>query len=124
MQRAGQVMRHAIYNIYHYRFDYIQVFALIRLCQFLFFLPVSTIVFKLMLRVTGYTHITEQNIQRFISHPFVILMLCLVIMVFLLFIYYEMGFLFFNGLLPTKRHSIPISNHVAAIKSKGFFSFF
>jgi len=94
MHRAGQVMRHAIYNIYHYRFDYIQVFALIRLCQFLFFLPVSTIVFKLMLRVTGYTHITEQNIQSFISHPFVILMLCLVIMVFLLFIYYEMGFLF------------------------------
>jgi len=49
---------------------------------------------KLMLRVTGYTHITEQNWQSFVAHPFVIMMICLLILLFLLFVYYEMGFLF------------------------------
>ena len=94
MHKTGQVMRQAVYNIYKYRFDYIQVFALIKLFQFLFFVPVTAIVFKLMLRVTGYTQITDQNIQSFVGHPFVILMLILLIMLILLFIYYEMGFLF------------------------------
>ncbi|MGE7916652.1 glycerophosphoryl diester phosphodiesterase membrane domain-containing protein [Lysinibacillus xylanilyticus] len=94
MHKAGQVMRQAIYNIYKYRIDYIQIFALIRLFQFLLIMPVTTIIFKIMLQVTGYTHITEQNIQSFMAHPFVISMIILLIMVILLCIYYEMGFLF------------------------------
>lgn len=87
-------MRQAVYNIYMYRIDYIRVFALIKLFQFLLIVPMTAIVFKLMLRVTGYTHITEQNIQSFMVHPFVISMIILLIMLLLLFIYYEMGFLF------------------------------
>lgn len=87
-------MRQAVYNIYMYRIDYIRVFALIKLFQFLLIVPMTAIVFKLMLRVTGYTHITEQNIQSFMVHPFVITMIILLIMLLLLFIYYEMGFLF------------------------------
>ncbi|MGE7090544.1 glycerophosphoryl diester phosphodiesterase membrane domain-containing protein [Lysinibacillus sp. NPDC048646] len=94
MHKAGQIIRLAIYNIYMYRIDYIQVFALIRLFQFLLIVPVTTVVFKLMLRVTGYTHITEENIQSFLAHPFVIGMILIWVMVVLLFIYYEMGFLF------------------------------
>lgn len=94
MHKTGQVMRQAVYNIYKYRFDYIQVFAMIKLFQFLLIVPVTAIVFKLMLRVTGYTQITEQNIQSFVGHPFVILMIIFFIMLILLFIYYEMGFLF------------------------------
>ncbi|MFC9542538.1 glycerophosphoryl diester phosphodiesterase membrane domain-containing protein [Lysinibacillus sp. NPDC056959] len=94
MHKTGQVMRQAVYNIYKYRFDYIQGLAMIKLFQFLLIVPVTAIVFKLMLRVTGYTQITEQNIQSFVGHPFVILMIILLIMLILLFIYYEMGFLF------------------------------
>lgn len=94
MHKTGQVMRQAVYNIYKYRFDYIQVFAMIKLFQFLLIVPVTAIVFKLMLRVTGYTQITEQNIQSFVGHPFVILMIIFFIMLILPFIYYEMGFLF------------------------------
>lgn len=87
-------MRQAVNNIYIYRLDYVQVFALIRVFQFLLMIPVSTMLLKLMLRVTGYTHITEQNWQSFMAHPFVIMMICLLILLFLLFVYYEMGFLF------------------------------
>lgn len=87
-------MRQAVYNIYAYRLDYVQVFALIRIFQFLLIIPVTSIVFKLTLRVTGFTHITEQNWQSFVAHPFVIMMICLLILLFLLFVYYEMGFLF------------------------------
>ncbi|WP_342545049.1 glycerophosphodiester phosphodiesterase [Lysinibacillus sp. FSL W7-1291] len=94
MHKAGQVMRQAVHNIYAYRLDYVQVFALIRIFQFLLIIPVTSIVLKLMLRVTGYTHITEQNWQSFVAHPFVIMMICLLILLFLLFVYYEMGFLF------------------------------
>ncbi|MFJ6267819.1 glycerophosphoryl diester phosphodiesterase membrane domain-containing protein [Lysinibacillus xylanilyticus] len=94
MHKEGQVMRQAVYNIYLYSYDYIQVFALIKLFQFLLIVPMTAIVFKLMLRVTGFTHITEQNIQSFMVHPFVISMIILLIMLMLLFIYYEMGFLF------------------------------
>ncbi|MEY9974965.1 glycerophosphoryl diester phosphodiesterase [Lysinibacillus sp. RC46] len=94
MHKEGQVMRQAFYNIYMYRIDYIQVFALIKLFQLLLIVPVTAIVFKLMLRVTGFTHITEQNIQSFMAHPFVISMIILLIMLILLVIYYEMGFLF------------------------------
>ncbi|MFL1996101.1 glycerophosphodiester phosphodiesterase [Lysinibacillus irui] len=94
MHKAGQVMRQAVYNIYAYRLDYVQVFALIRIFQFLLIIPVTSIVFKLTLRVTGFTHITEQNWQSFVAHPFVIMMICLLMLLFLLFVYYEMGFLF------------------------------
>ncbi|KOY80607.1 glycerophosphodiester phosphodiesterase [Lysinibacillus macroides] len=94
MHKAGQVMRQAVHNIYVYRFDYVQVFALIRIFQFLLMIPVTSIVLKLMLRVTGFTHITEQNWQSFMTHPFVMIMICLLILLFLLFVYYEMGFLF------------------------------
>ncbi|SPU00702.1 glycerophosphoryl diester phosphodiesterase [Lysinibacillus capsici] len=87
-------MRQAVHNIYVYRFDYVQVFALIRIFQFLLMIPVTSIVLKLMLRVTGFTHITEQNWQSFLTHPFVMIMICLLILLFLLFVYYEMGFLF------------------------------
>lgn len=87
-------MRQAVHNIYIYRFDYVQVFALIRIFQFLLMIPVTSIVLKLMLRVTGFTHITEQNWQSFVTHPFVMIMICLLILLFLLFVYYEMGFLF------------------------------
>lgn len=87
-------MRQAVNNIYIYRLDYVQVFALIRVFQFLLIIPVSTMLLKLMLRVTGYTHITEQNWQSFVAHPFVIMTICLLILLFLLFVYYEMGFLF------------------------------
>ncbi|MEQ6048231.1 glycerophosphodiester phosphodiesterase [Lysinibacillus capsici] len=94
MHKAGQVMRQAVHNIFVYRFDYVQVFALIRIFQFLLMIPVTSIVLKLMLRVTGFTHITEQNWQSFLTHPFVMIMICLLILLFLLFVYYEMGFLF------------------------------
>ncbi|MFY0518680.1 glycerophosphoryl diester phosphodiesterase membrane domain-containing protein [Lysinibacillus sp. UGB7] len=94
MHKAGQIMRLAMYNIYTYRVHYIQVFALIRLFQFLMVVPITTVGFKLMLRVTGYTHITEENIHSFLAHPFVIGMLLIWVMIVLLFIYYEMGFLF------------------------------
>lgn len=87
-------MRQAVHNIYVYRFDYVQVFALIRIFQFLLMIPVTSIVLKLMLQVTGFTHITEQNWQSFVTHPFVMIMICLLILLFLLFVYYEMGFLF------------------------------
>jgi len=87
-------MQQAVHNIYVYRFDYVQVFALIRIFQFLLMIPVTSIVLKLMLRVTGFTHITEQNWQSFVTHPFVMIMICLLILLFLLFVYYEMGFLF------------------------------
>ncbi len=87
-------MRQAVYNIYAYRLDYVQVFALIRIFQFLLIIPVTSIVFKLTLRVTGFTHITEQNWQSFVAHPFVIMMICLLMLLFLLFVYYEMGLLF------------------------------
>lgn len=94
MHKAGQVMRRAVYNIYMYRADYLQVFAMIKLFQFLLIVPLTAIVFKLMLRITGYTHITEENIQSFMVHPFVISMIILLMMLMLLFVYYEMGFLF------------------------------
>ncbi|KPN94738.1 glycerophosphoryl diester phosphodiesterase membrane domain-containing protein [Lysinibacillus sp. ZYM-1] len=94
MHKAGQVMRQAVNNIYVYRLDYVQVFALIRIFQFLLMIPVSSMMLKLMLRVTGFTHITEQNWQSFVAHPFVIIMIFLLILLFLLFVYYEMGFLF------------------------------
>lgn len=76
-----------------YHTDYIQVFALIRLFQFLFVVPVTTLALKLMLVVTGYSHITEQNLPSFLAHPFVMCMMLLWIMIVLFFIYYEMGFL-------------------------------
>lgn len=47
-----------------------------------------------MLNITGYTRITEQNFQSFLAHPFVLLIMLIVLMVVLLFTYYEMGFLF------------------------------
>ncbi|MGE7954111.1 glycerophosphoryl diester phosphodiesterase membrane domain-containing protein [Lysinibacillus xylanilyticus] len=123
MHKAGQVMRQASYNIYKYRIDYIQIFALIRLFQFLLIMPVTTIVFKVMLQVTGYTHITEQNIQSFMAHPFVISMIILLIMVILLCIYYEMGFLFLMAFHQQKGNRYRFL-HIWQQLNRKVFSFF
>lgn len=94
MQKAKQILRLALRNIFVYRMDYIQVFAIIRFFQFLFIVPVTSLALKIMLKVTGYSHITDQNIYSFLVHPFVICLMLLWILIALLFIYYEMGFLF------------------------------
>lgn len=94
MQKAKQIIGLALRNMIVYLMDYIQVFAVVRLLQFLFMVPVISLVFALMLRVTGYSHITERNINSFLVHPIVIGMFLLGIVIVLFCIYYEMGFLF------------------------------
>ena len=94
MLKAKQIIQIALRNMIVYRMDYIHVFAAIRLLQFLFMVPVTSLAFALMLQVTGYSHITEQNIYSFLVHPMVIGMMLLGILIVLLFVYYEMGFLF------------------------------
>lgn len=94
MKKEQHILRQAIYNIYKYRNDYVRVFILIRILQFLFVILVSTLLWSIMLNVTGYTRITEQNFQSFFAHPFVLVIMLIVLMVVLLFTYYEMGFLF------------------------------
>ncbi|KOS68679.1 glycerophosphodiester phosphodiesterase [Lysinibacillus contaminans] len=125
MQKARQIIKLAFKNIIVYRIDYIHVFALFRLFQFLFIVPVTSLAFKFMLRVTGYTHITDQNLYSFLMHPFVICMMLLWILIVLLFIYYEMGFLFvmaFNQQRGTRYRFLAIWQQLNR-KAVYFFSF-
>jgi len=94
MKKEHHILRQAFYNIYRYRNDYVRVFILIRIVQFLFVILVSTLLWSIMLNVTGYTRITEQNFQSFFTHPFVLVIMLIVLLFVLLFTYYEMGFLF------------------------------
>ncbi|MFJ7666813.1 glycerophosphoryl diester phosphodiesterase membrane domain-containing protein [Lysinibacillus sp. NPDC097195] len=94
MRKVRQILRQAIHNIDTYRNDYVRVFIMIRLLQFIFVILVSTQLWSLMLNVTGYNRLTTQNFQSFLMHPFVLVMMVLLLLVILLFIYYEMGFLF------------------------------
>ncbi|WP_409369259.1 glycerophosphoryl diester phosphodiesterase membrane domain-containing protein [Lysinibacillus sp. 38-6] len=92
--KKEHIVRQAIYYIYKYRNDYVRVFILIRIVQFLFAILVSTLLWSIMLNITGYTRITEQNFQSFLAHPFVLGIMLMLLLVVLLFTYYEMGFLF------------------------------
>ncbi|WP_431029994.1 glycerophosphoryl diester phosphodiesterase membrane domain-containing protein [Lysinibacillus sp. LZ02] len=93
MERIRRVLRLVFRNIYYYRVDYIRTFLMIRLFQVFIVLPLVSILFTFMLDAIGIQSITEQNIWQLLMHPFVLTMLVLIVLVFLLFIYYEMGFL-------------------------------
>lgn len=93
MERVIRLLRLVFRNIYYYRVDYIRTFVIIRLFQILIVLPLTSLLFTLMLHLIGIQSVTEQNIWQLLKHPLVLTVLVFIVLIFLIFIYYEMGFL-------------------------------
>ena len=93
MERIKRLLGLVFRNIYYYRVDYIRTFVAVRLFQLLIVLPLITLLFTFLLDALGIQSITEQNIGQLLVHPLVLAVLASILLVFLLFIYYEMGFL-------------------------------
>ena len=93
MERIKRLLGLVFRNIYYYRVDYIRTFVAVRLFQLFIVLPLITLLFTFLLDALGIQSITEQNIGQLLAHPLVLVVLASILLVFLLFIYYEMGFL-------------------------------
>ena len=93
VERIKRLLRLVFRNIYYYRVDYIRTFVAVRLFQLFIVLPLITLLFTFLLDALGIQSITEQNIWQLLAHPLVLAVLASILLVFLLFIYYEMGFL-------------------------------
>ncbi|MGM9950032.1 MAG: glycerophosphoryl diester phosphodiesterase membrane domain-containing protein [Lysinibacillus sp.] len=93
MERIKRLLGLVFRNIYYYRVDYIRTFVAVRLFQLFIVLPLVTLLFTFLLDALGIQSITEQNIWQLLAHPLVLTILTGILLVFLLFIYYEMGFL-------------------------------
>lgn len=93
MERIKRLLGLVFRNIYYYRVDYIRTFVAVRLFQLFIVLPLITLLFTFLLDALGIQSITEQNIGQLLAHPLVLAVLASILLVFLLFIYYEMGFL-------------------------------
>ncbi len=93
MERIKRLLGLVFRNIYYYRVDYIRTFVAVRLFQLFIVLPLITLLFTFLLDALGIQSITEQNIGHLLTHPLVLAVLASILLVFLLFIYYEMGFL-------------------------------
>lgn len=93
MERIIRLLRLVFRNIYYYRVDYIRTFVVIRLFQILIVIPLTTLLFTSMLHLIGIQSVTEQNIWQLLKHPLVLTVVVFIVLIFLIFIYYEMGFL-------------------------------
>ena len=93
MERIIRLLRLVFRNIYYYRVDYIRTFVVIRLFQILIVIPLTTLLFTSMLHLIGIQSVTEQNIWQLLRHPLVLTVVVFIVLIFLIFIYYEMGFL-------------------------------
>ena len=93
MERIIRLLRLVFRNIYYYRVDYIRTFVVIRLFQILIVIPLTTLLFTSMLHLIGIKSVTEQNIWQLLKHPLVLTVVVFIVLIFLIFIYYEMGFL-------------------------------
>lgn len=93
MERILRVIRLVFRNIYTYRVDYIRVFLGIRLFQLLIALPSISLLLTATLHLLNIDSITEENIIQLFAHPLFLFVIALMILIVLLFIYYEMGLL-------------------------------
>ncbi|MEC1177465.1 glycerophosphodiester phosphodiesterase [Metasolibacillus meyeri] len=93
MERIFRITRLVFRNIYTYRVDYIRVFLAIRLFQLLIALPLISLLVTATLHLLKIDSITEENIVQLLAHPLFLVVLTLIILIVLLFIYYEMGML-------------------------------
>ncbi|WP_042473451.1 glycerophosphoryl diester phosphodiesterase membrane domain-containing protein [Bacillus ndiopicus] len=93
MERVLRITRLVFHNIYMYRVDYIRVFLAIRLFQLLIVLPAISLLLAATLHILKIDSITEENIIQLLAHPLFLFVLTLMILIVLLFIYYEMGML-------------------------------
>jgi len=93
VERIIRLLRLVFRNIYYYRVDYIRTFVVIRLFQILIVIPLTTLLFTSMLHLIGIKSVTEQNIWQLLKHPLVLTVVVFIVLIFLIFIYYEMGFL-------------------------------
>ena len=93
MERIIRLLRLVFRNIYYYRVDYIRTFVVIRLFQILIVIPLTTLLFTSMLHLIGIQSVTEQNIWQLLKHPLVLTVVVFIVLIFLIFIYYEMGVL-------------------------------
>lgn len=93
MERLKRVIKLIFRNLYYYRVDYIRNFAILRLVQAFAVLPLITLLISLTMDITGVQTITENNISVLLTHPFAIFGILLVLLIGILFIYYEIGFL-------------------------------
>lgn len=93
MQRIKRVLKLIFRNLYYYRVDFIRNFAIVRIVQAFIILPLITLLISLTMDITGVQTITENNIMVLLAHPFAIFTIILILLIAILFIYYEMGFL-------------------------------
>lgn len=93
VERIQRLLRLVFRNIYYYRVDYIRTFAAIRLFQLFIVLPLISLLFSLILDFMGVQSITEQNLLQLVTHPLGLVLLAFIVLIILLFVYYEMGFL-------------------------------
>lgn len=92
VERIQRLLRLVFRNIYYYRVDYIRTFAAIRLFQLFIVLPLISLLFSLILDFMGVQSITEQNMLQLVTHPLGLVLLAFIVLIILLFVYYEMGF--------------------------------
>lgn len=93
MERVKRILKLIFRNLYFYRVDYIRTFVALRMVQAFIVIPLIGFFIWLIMDVTGIRTITENNIAVFLSHPFAVFGIGIILLMGILFIYYEIGFL-------------------------------
>lgn len=93
MERLKRVLKLIFRNLYYYRVDYIRTFVILRVVQAFLIVPSIGLIIRIIMDVTGIRTITENNILLLLSHPITVVGLVIIVLIGILFIYYEMGFL-------------------------------
>ena len=92
MGRIKRILKLIFRNIYVFRTDYIRVILISKMTELIIVIPAISILFRFTLDSLNVKAVTEQNIGSLITHPLMLFVLSIVILIILLFIYYEMGF--------------------------------
>lgn len=93
LDRLKRVIQLIFRNLYYYRVDYIRNFAILRIVQAFIVLPFITLLISIIMDITGVQTITEASIPYLLTHPFALFGIAFILLIGILFIYYELGFL-------------------------------
>lgn len=89
-----KLIKTSVYNVYKNLAEYLKSILILQAISFIITAPIITFIFHRLLKRLGLSSITENDFTEIFKSPVTIGMLLVLILVFLFFVYYEIGYYF------------------------------
>ena len=120
-----KVIKTSIHNVYENLVEYLKSILVLQGIRFIIAVPIITFIFHRLLKRLGLSSITENDFGELFKSPVTIGILLIFILVFLFFIYYEIGYYFLLAHYQNTKETYTFKEIIKDLnkKAKYFLSF-